>query len=359
MGTVGTVFSVPTLHHLSAATLRAADDGTPLTDACGESPNNICEWVFERTGGNTLAAGVADWIVGRPLSVALILLGAWLAVRIARRYLQKAVKSVVASDGDSARRQLRRLGIEGPERLLGHDTASDPALAARRTARAQSVAGVVGSTVTVAVWTTAVILVLGELGINLGPFIAGAGIVGVALGFGAQSLVKDCISGLFMLMEDQYGIGDVVDLGEASGVVEEIALRTTVLRGIDGTVWHVPNGEIQRVGNKSQLWSTAVVDLDVAYDVDLQGVSALMERTAIEVCESEDWADRVLDAPEVLGVEMLGADGITLRMVVKTAPGAQWALQRRLREAFKSAFDEAGVEIPFPQRTVWMRNADS
>ena len=111
---------------------------------------------------------------------------------------------------------------------------------------------------------------LGELGINLAPLIAGAGIAGIAIGFGAQNLVKDCVSGLFMLIEDQYGIGDVVDLGVATGAVERITLRTTVLRGQDGTVWHVPNGEIRRVGNRSKLWSVAVLDVVVAYDADLE-----------------------------------------------------------------------------------------
>jgi small conductance mechanosensitive channel len=212
---------------------------------------------------------------------------------------------------------------------------------------------------TVIIWVTAIILVLGELGLNLGPFIAGAGIVGVALGFGAQSLVKDCISGLFMLMEDQYGIGDVVDLGEAVGTVENVALRTTVLRGLDGTVWYVPNGEIQRVGNKSQLWSTALVDIDVAYDADLEAVRTVLLDAATEICTDEQWVGDVLEEPQILGVEMLGADGITLRMVVKTAPGAQWALQRALREGFKDALDDAGIEIPFPQRTIWMRNGES
>ena len=127
-------------------------------------------------------------------------------------------------------------------------------------------------------------LVLGELGIDLAPLIAGAGIAGVALGFGAQSLVKDCISGLFMLIEDQYGIGDFVDSAKRPASVEEVALRTTVLRGIDGTVWHVPNGEVTRVGNKSQHWSTALIDVDVAYDADLAAVRDVMQVTAADVC---------------------------------------------------------------------------
>ncbi|BAN02517.1 mechanosensitive ion channel family protein [Ilumatobacter coccineus] len=340
--------------------LTATDDipvDPALADACGDDPRALCEWAFDATESKWTAQ-LVDWLIGRPLGILLILLGAWILTRLARRYLTKVVTRLMKPNLESAKRQLVRMGIDKHEVLLGTEEPSE-IVSARRTARAASISGVIGSTLTVIIWVTAFILVLGEVGLNLGPFIAGAGIIGVALGFGAQSLVKDCIAGLFMLMEDQYGIGDVVDVGEATGTVEEVALRTTVLRGIDGTVWHVPNGEIQRVGNMSQLWSTALVDIDVAYDADLDGVRTILMQTATDVCASEEWADDILEEPKVLGVETLGADGITLRLVVKTAPGAQWALQRALREAFKYALDDAGIEIPFPQRTVWMRNGDS
>lgn len=348
VGTVGTVFR------------QATDDG--LDAACGDEPKLICDTVYDITDGNETAARVADWLIDRPLSIILILLVAWIVRRLAKRALTRLVRRLVASDRDAVRRRLKAIGVDRPELLLAnHPDDADEQMrdVARRTARAESISGVLGNTVTIVIWTIAFIMILGELGLNLGPMIAGAGIAGVALGFGAQSLVKDFISGVFMLMEDQYGIGDFVDLGEASGTVEEVALRTTVVRGVDGTVWHVPNGEIRRVGNKSQHWSTAVVDIDVAYDADLAIVRTIVTETAIAVCTSEEWSGDVLDEPEVLGVEMLGADGITVRMVVKTAPGVQWALQRALREALKVAFDDAGIEIPFPQRTLWLRNSDS
>ena len=144
----------------------------------------------------------------------------------------------------------------------------------------------VGGTVAVIIWVIALITVLGEIGIDLGPLIAGAGIAGIALGFGAQSIVKDFLAGLFVLIEDQYGIGDVVDLGEASGTVQEISLRATVLRAQDGTVWHVPNGEVVRVGNRSQVWSAAVVDVTVAYSSDLVEAQSVILQTATDVCAS-------------------------------------------------------------------------
>ncbi len=328
-------------------------------DACGDDPNLVCERVFESTGGNETLARMADWLVDRPLSIILILVMAWVLVRVCRRLVERFIRRVVTTDREAARRHLRSLGIDKTGGLLGREVPDEPRLAARRESRAASISAVVNSTLTIAVWTIALMMIIGELGLNLGPVIAGAGIGGVALGFGAQSLVKDCISGLFILMEDQYGIGDVVDLGEAIGTVEEVALRTTVLRGLDGTVWHVPNGVIQRVGNKSQHWSTAVVDVDVAYDADLAQVRRLITETATRLCSADEWRDEVLDEPEVLGVETLGADGITVRMIVKTAPGKQWGLQRAMREELKAAFDEAEIEIPFPQRTLWLRNRET
>ena len=320
-----------------------------LDDACGVEASFLCERVYDLTNSNADLTEIIDWLLNLPLRIFLIVVIAWIVNRIALRYVRRGVRKLVAPDRVATARRLRRIGIDRPEAFMGAEP--DP----RRNSRATSISNVVSSTLTVLIWTIATILIIGEFGLDLGPFIAGAGIAGVALGFGAQSLVKDCIAGLFMLIEDQYGIGDVVDLGEAIGEVEAVTLRTTVLRGLDGTVWHVPNGEVQRVGNKSQLWSVALVDVDVAYDSDLDKTRELMLRTTREVCASEAWAADILDEPQVLGVEALGADGVTMRMIVKTTPGSQWALQRHLREALKATFDDAGIEIPFPQRTLWVR----
>ena len=336
--------------HLALFPELADDSASTLTGTCGSEPKFVCEQVFEATGGDEALTQIVDWLIGRPLSVLATVIVAWIATRIAQRYVRRLVKRIVAPDRDATVRRLAKIGIDNPASLIGTEPVP------RRDARATSISDVVGSTITAVIWVVAFILVLGEFGFDLGPFIAGAGIAGVALGFGAQSLVKDCIAGLFMLVEDQYGIGDIVDLGEAIGEVEQVTLRTTVLRSLDGTVWHVPNGEVQRVGNKSQLWSIALVDIDVAYDSDIAAAKNLMLSTATEVCTSKQWSPDVLDEPIVLGVESLGADGITLRMIVKTSPGSQWALQRELREALKASYDNAGIEIPFPQRTVWVRS---
>ena len=210
--------------------------------------------------------------------------------------------------------------------------------------RATSITAVVASTVTVLIWVIAVLLVLGELGINLAPLIAGAGIAGVALGFGAQNLVKDCVSGLFMLIEDQYGIGDSVDLGVAIGSVERVTLRTTVLRGQDGTVWHVPNGEMRRVGNRSKLWSVAVLDVAVAYDADLDATATGDPRHGRRRRPQTRPSPATSSAPRRSSAwSRLTPDAVTLRLLVKTSPGGQFRLQRALREAIKLALDHAGV----------------
>ncbi len=318
-----------------------------VDDACWERTGSFCEFVYSNTGENETLAGLAEWFVAQPLKILLVVAIAMIATRLSRRWVRRVVQRVMRPHMSPTQR-LERIGISVPSVL-------EPEASARREARASSISTMLTSTMIVLIWTIALLTILGIAGIDLRPLIAGAGIAGVALGFGAQSLVKDCIAGLFMLLEDQYGIGDVVDLGEATGVVEDITLRTTVLRGIDGTVWHVPNGVVQRVGNKSQLWSVAVVDVDVAYDSDLARARELLHRAAQEVCERPEFEARVHEPPMVLGVEALAADGITLRLTVRVDPGSQWELQRAIREHVKQTFDDEGVEIPFPQRTIWMR----
>src|SRR6056297_155065 len=330
-------------------TIRQGEPDADLIDACGDDPGWLCEFVYDVTGNGFLAQ-----ISDRVVTVVFILLLAWVLSALARRHLARAIARMMAPDRAAAARHLNRLGIDSADTLIAPDlagAATDP----RRAARVNSITSVLGSTISIVIWSLAIMIALGQVGINLGPLIAGAGIAGVALGFGAQSLVKDFIAGLFMLIEDQYGIGDVVDLDEATGVVEKISLRTTVLRGLDGTVWHVPNGYVQRVGNMSQLWSVALVDVDVAYDSDLAEARRVILECGEEVTTREEWSDHVLEEPNLLGVEALGADGITIRMTVRTKPGSQWGLQRALREELKRALDGAGIEIPFPQRTVWFR----
>ncbi|MGF1595919.1 MAG: mechanosensitive ion channel family protein [Acidimicrobiales bacterium] len=319
-----------------------------VTEVCGDDPSALCEWLAPRIGSDLLAAFIV-WVIDRPLRLILIVVVGWFVARLLRRWVRRVGER-------AARRSERDLLQAQRDRAPG--TALTP-VNGRSHQRANTLTSVGVSFATAAVWTVVVLLVLGEVGISLAPLLAGAGVVGVILAFGAQSVVADFLAGTFMLLEDQFGVGDVIDVGEVSGTVEKVSLRVTTLRDVHGTVWHVPNSEIHRVANKSQLWSRAVLDIDVAYDTDLRQAQGIMQRVADELWQDEtfDVAD-IIDPPEVWGVERLGTDGVTLRLVVKTDPAEQWVVARELRLRIKEAFDEAGVEMPFPQRTLWIRHAD-
>jgi small conductance mechanosensitive channel len=291
---------------------------------------------------------VLDFLVGKPLAIAAIVVGAAIVNRLARR----AVRRGLAKLGGGGLRERLSAG-RGRAKAMLADTGD---LSPRSTQRIEALSTVLRSVVSFVIWTMAAFLVLDQVGINLGPMLAGAGILGVAIGFGSQSLVKDFLAGVFILVEDQFGVGDTVDLGEAVGVVEVVSLRTTRLRSVDGTVWHVPNGEIRRVGNKSQHWSRALLDIQVAYTTDLVEARTVIKQVADEVWREQP--ETILEEPELWGVENLGAHGIDIRLVVKTQPSKQWEVSRLIRERIKAAFDARGIEIPFPQQTVWMRVDD-
>jgi small conductance mechanosensitive channel len=191
-----------------------------------------------------------------------------------------------------------------------------------------------------------IVMVLAQLSVNIAPIIASAGIIGVAFGFGAQNLVKDFLAGIFMILEDQYGVGDVVDLGEATGVVEAVGLRVTRLRDVNGTVWYVRNGEVLRVGNQSQNWARTVLDITVGYEADLDQVQTILQEEATAMFEDAEFHDVIIEAPEVWGVERFDKDGAVVRVVLKTAPLQQWQVARAMRQRIKARFDAAGIRIP-------------
>jgi small-conductance mechanosensitive channel len=196
-------------------------------------------------------------------------------------------------------------------------------------------------------------MAISELGYNIAPLVAGAGILGVAVGFGAQSLVKDFLSGIFMIFEDQYGVGDSVNLGDATGVVEAVSLRVTRVRDVDGTVWYVRNGEIIRVGNQSQNWSRSVLDIAVGYKEDITKVRQILKEVAHTLWEDEHFRDRIIEEPDVWGVQSLGPDSVVVRLTLKTMPQQQWVVAREMRERIKARFDEEGITMPLPGRVVW------
>jgi moderate conductance mechanosensitive channel len=196
-------------------------------------------------------------------------------------------------------------------------------------------------------------MVLSELGLNVAPILASAGVLGLAIGFGAQNLVKDFLSGVMMMIEDQYGVGDEVDLGEAVGTVEHVALRVTRVRDVDGTVWYVRNGEILRVGNASQNWARTVLDVNVSYAEDLRKVREVLQEVAHGLWDDEDYQDVILEEPEVWGVQALTPDWVTVRVTLKTAPLKQWGVAREMRERIKARFDHEGISMQVPQRLFW------
>lgn len=303
-------------------------------------PNLVCSFVYRLTG--------IDWLsltAGTLIKIAFVLALAWFLTRLVRRGMRRFVH------------RLTREGAGRPGLMRAMSPLADTSAInlQRSMARAQTIGDVIRSFAVVAIWITAGITILGAFNINLGPLIAGAGIAGIALGFGAQNLVRDFLSGIFMLLEDQYGVGDVIDVGEATGLVESVSLRTTRLRSVDGTVWYVPNGEIRRVGNMSQHWSRALIDVPVAYDADLERASALIKATADDLAADPAWAALILSEPEVWGLEQWGESQMNVRLVVQTVPLEQWNVARELRRRIKDAFDREGFEIPFPQRTVWLR----
>jgi len=221
-----------------------------------------------------------------------------------------------------------------------------PGAGERRQQRAQTMGSILKSIAGGLIFAVVIVMALDQVGVNIAPIIASAGIVGIALGFGAQNLVKDFLSGIFMILEDQYGVGDSVDLGEAVGTVEAVGLRVTRLRDVDGTVWYVRNGEILRVGNQSQNWARTVLDITVAYESDLDQVQQLLQEEATAMYEDERYHDIIIEAPEVWGVERFDKDGAVVRVVLKTAPLQQWPVARALRQRIKARFDQAGIHIP-------------
>lgn len=214
----------------------------------------------------------------------------------------------------------------------------------RRAQRARTLGSVLRSTTTAVLMTVTVLLVLGQLGIPLGPLLAGVSVVGVAVGFGAQTLVKDFLAGIFLIAEDQFGVGDSVDLSaDAKGTVEAVSLRVTRLRGVDGTVWYVRNGDLLRVGNRSQGWSRAVLDVDVPYSADAGRVAELLEDVGRELHSEREWRKHLLEEPQVWGVEALTLEKVVVRIAVRTAPLQQWAVARELRARIKARFDAEGI----------------
>lgn len=331
-----------------------------LVDACGQDPDFLCEQIFELTGSETLA-GLTD-VAGSVITAIVILAVAWILARLARRAIGHSIDRLVAAHDQRAEEEARAELDATEDKVALADRALERARdlaesTERSRQRTETLGAVLKNLASIIIYTIAFVMALGEFEINLGPLIASAGIAGIALGFGAQSLVKDFLSGIFMLIEDQYGVGDVVDVGEAAGIVERVHLRTTQIRDVNGTLWHVPNGEIRRVANKSQAWARTVLDIEVAYDTELEHAMRVIKEVADGVWHDDLPHATILEEPEIWGVENFTENAVVIRLAMKVEPAEQFVTARVVRGRLKEAFDREGIQIPFPQRTIWINSA--
>ena len=303
-----------------------------VDEACGPDRDPwLCRYVADAT--DSVTAGNVGEALSPWVSAALIILVAFIANRIVRRIVRRSVMHW---------EQAGRLTVRGRSiRLLPESTSPIPTT--RRHQRAQTIGRGIASLATIVLIVITIAWILAVFGVSAAALLTSAGLLGVALSFGAQNLLRDLIAGTFMIFEDQLGYGDVVDLGVASGTVEDVSLRTTRLRDVEGVVWHVPNGVIQRVGNRSQEWSRAVLDIPVSYNADIELAQQVIAETAHALSDDNEWQPRLLGAPEMLGVETFTIDTVTLRIAVRTEPTEQWRVARELRARIKLALDAAGI----------------
>lgn len=303
--------------------------------ACVSDPESLCARVYDVTHVGWLADG-SDVFVAKPATILLIIVVALVIRALLHRMIRRVTRTSAGGRTPGVLRPLRERA--GLTTLFEGAVVSE-----RRRQRAEAVGSILRSVVSFVVLTLAFVLILGELGIDLAPIIASAGIVGVAIGFGAQSLVKDFLAGIFMILEDQYGVGDYVEVGAVTGTVEDVGLRTMRLRDDNGTVWYVRNGTITQVGNQSQGYGQVVLDLPFPRTVDLSRAASIMKDAADEMWRDETWAELIIEEPRLLGVEELTADSAEIRLTTKTKPGEQRRVGRELRRRVNDRLEARGI----------------
>src|SRR6476469_4997437 len=283
-----------------------------------------------------------DWIIEIPIRIATIIVVALIIRALLRRSIDRLVRPVRGGEAPRILRPFR-------ERMESSSfIESTGLLSERRAQRAATIGSVLKSAVSLVILVIAFMTILAELKIDLSPFIAGTSIVGVALGFGAQNIVKDFLAGIFMMLEDQYGVGDVIDFEQASGTVEAVGLRSTRLRDVNGTVWYVRNGEVVRVGNKSQGFAQVVLDVPIDAWADVDRASQAMLDVATEMAGAEGWSAVFLQAPEVQGVESITREETVIRLVARVRPLEQWRTARELRRRIRERLDRLDIDAHLP-----------
>jgi moderate conductance mechanosensitive channel len=378
------------LRHVDLTVFGDSRAPKTLTGSCGPDPGVACRlvWDISHNGQaaeltNSFLAGPVHLLLKLVFVVLLALVIQVLVHRVINRLTERAAHTILPfrsgtgtsrfTPGTLVRHPVRylrrrRQQSAAAERLsaAGQIAAAESAAGAapgtaelaadmehalvdeRRHQRVRALGSILRSAASIAIFGIAGVVVLGDLGINLAPLLASAGVVGVAIGFGAQNLVRDYLSGIFMLLEDQYGVGDSITVGNASGTVETVTLRITRIRDTKGVVWHIRNGAIEQVGNQSQGWARAVIDYPVPYDGNLAVIQDILERAAQALWHEPEWRALMLAAPEVWGAQEVSSKQVTMRVVVKTAPLRQWSVEREMRARIKAALDAAGVRFPPP-----------
>jgi len=313
-----------------AAALRTATPSPAhsLTAACGRSPGIACRLVWDVTH-STRAADLTTVYFAGP---------AQLVIRIGYVALIALVLRLVANRAIG--RITLRAAREGGD---GSDRTRTLLFRERRQQRAAALGAILSNAASLTIFGIAAVIIIGDMGLNLAPVLASTAVLGVAIGFGAQNLVQDFLAGIFMLLEDQYGVGDVVSVGPTTGTVEGVSLRITRLRDVNGVVWHIRNGTIKKAGNESQGWARAVVDFPVAYQQNIAQVRQTMMRTAEAMWQDPSWHETFLEEPQVWGVQELSSDTVLMRVTARTLPLRQWEVQRELTERLKSALDATGA----------------
>lgn len=270
---------------------------------------------------------VAKWLTTSGLRIVLIIVGALVVVRLAS-FITRRIEKTFEDD--------------------------DPSTMSEREKQAATLGKVMRYVVRVIVWGMALLMILKEVGVEIGPILAGVGVAGLAVGFGAQSLVKDVLAGVFVLIENQYHVGDVIRAAGVSGLVEKITLRATTLRDLDGRVHVIPNGAVDVVTNMTKQYSRCVLDIGVAYKEDVDEVMAVLQGLGDEMAAATEYSDMITAPLEVLGVEDFGDSAVVIRVRFTTIPMKQWTVAREFRRRVKKTFDAKGIEIPFPHRTIYL-----
>ncbi len=378
------------------AVLAGADHAPPtLLSSCGANPGVTCQLVWDLSHNRHASAISAEFLSGpahlllRVIFVVVLALVIQMIVhRVINRLTERATHSLLPhlrNGAAAARRAPARLAerrrngraaaqagtddaaslgaaaargtVTDPTGEVSHGAINSAAAQAeralvdeRRKQRVRALGSILRSIASITIFSIATVVILGDLGINLAPLLASAGVVGIAIGFGAQSMVRDYLAGIFMLVEDQYGVGDVITIGGATGTVENVTLRVTRMRDVSGIVWHIRNGSIEQVGNESQGWARAVIDFPVPYEVDLAEIRSLLTDVADELWDDPVWRIVLLDPPEVWGAQEISSDEVTMRIVAKTAPLRQWEVERELRARVKATLAAAGIH-PAPSES--------